>query len=121
MDTKNILLISQQAPYGSSASKDFLDAALAFAAYDQDISLLFLGDAVYQLLKNQQPEQSIGQKNLNAQYAVLPMYDIEKVFVDDADLKARGLTQEHLAIDVALLDQSEVQALIHNSDVVLTV
>ncbi len=51
--SKKLLFISRHAPYGSSLARDALDAVLASSAYDQQLSLLFMDDGVFQLLKNQ--------------------------------------------------------------------
>ena len=39
-----ICIISTRPPYGSTVAKDALDTALVSASYDQETSLLFLGE-----------------------------------------------------------------------------
>jgi tRNA 2-thiouridine synthesizing protein C len=55
--------------------------ALAAAAFEQPISLLFMGDGVLQLMA-EQDSQAIGVKNIGRLLASLPLYDIERVYVD---------------------------------------
>jgi tRNA 2-thiouridine synthesizing protein C len=62
--SKKILLVSRHAPYGNSTARESIDIALAAAAYDQDIGILFMDDGVFQLLKNQQ-SQHVDQKILH--------------------------------------------------------
>ena len=46
----------RSAPHGSAAGREGVDALLAASAYCEDISVIFVGDGVYQLLNGQQPE-----------------------------------------------------------------
>ena len=116
---KSFLLINRQAPYGSSAARDALDVALTASVFEQDISLLFLADGVFQLLKDQQP-QEIGQKNLAANLSALPMYDIDQIFVSASAMKERGLDKEQLSLPAELLDDQQIAALISRHDQVMS-
>ena len=44
---KSILFVVQHTPYGSSATQEALDAALATAAFEQNVQLFFSGDGVW--------------------------------------------------------------------------
>ena len=55
--TKSLLLLIRHSPYGSSLARASIDVALAAAAFDQAVSLLFVGDGVLQLLPEQRTEQ----------------------------------------------------------------
>ena len=116
---KSFLLINRQAPYGSSAARDALDVALTASVFEQDISLLFLADGVFQLLQDQQP-QGIQQKNISANLSALPMYDIDQIFVSASALKARGLKKEQLSLPAELLDDQQIAALISRHDQVMS-
>ena len=116
---KSFLLINRQAPYGSSAARDALDVALTASVFEQDISLLFLADGVFQLLKDQQP-QEIGQKNLAANLSALPMYDIDQIFVSASAMKERGLDKAQLSLPAELLDDQQIAALISRHDQVMS-
>jgi len=81
LERKRLLLIIRHSPYGSSLARASLDVALAAAAFDQAISLLFAGDGVLQLLPGQD-SGPLGVKNLGRLLASLPLYDIDQVYVD---------------------------------------
>ena len=49
---KKLLFVLRQAPYGSTLAKDALDAILATSAYEQDLSIAFIDDGVFQLINN---------------------------------------------------------------------
>lgn len=116
---KKILFVNRQAPFGRSYAKESLDALLAGSAYDQDISVLYSGDGVFQLIKNQQA-QNIEQKNIASTLPALEMYDITKVFAQASALKARALTSEQLAIEVVMLTDTEISELTQHQDCILS-
>jgi len=116
---KKILFVNRQAPFGRSYAKESLDALLAASAYDQDISVLFSGDGVFQLIKKQQAK-GIEQKNIAATLPALEMYDITKIYVQASALSERDLKLGQLAIDAKPLSETEISALTQNQDSILS-
>lgn len=116
--TKSVLVIVRQGPYGTNNAREALDAALTSAVFELDVAMLFLSDAVFQLIGDQSPA-AIGQKNLSANLQVLPMYDVEKLYVCAEALQQRNLAEQNLKIPAEILDQQARQALIDQFDVVL--
>ena len=119
MNTKKILFINRQAPYGSSIAKESLDAVLTASAYGQDISVLFMGDGVFQLLKGQNTEK-LACKNLSATLPVLPMYDIEKLYVQASALSARNLSVDDLIMPVEPLNEQQITSLMDQQNKLLS-
>jgi len=116
---KKILFVNTKAPYGSSLARDALDALLAASAYDQDLSVLFLGEAVFQLLRNQNPK-AIGMKSLAATLPVLPMYDITQIYVQESALSTRGLSIDDLVLPAKVLGEDEIAALMGSQGAILS-
>lgn len=116
---KNILFITRQPPYGRATAREALDALLAASAYDQKLGLLFLGDGIFQLLKEQQPIAG-RQKNLAATLPALPMYDINNIYVQGSAMTDRGLTEDQLAIEVQTLSDTEISQLMEQQDQLLS-
>jgi len=116
---KNILVIMRSAPYGQSRARDAIDLILTSAAYDQEISVLFQSDGIFQLIAEQQPKE-LGLKNINAQISAFEMYDIEAVYYDQESLSARGLKPEQLNDQIKPVSNSEIQSLLNQADTVLT-
>lgn len=117
---KKILLISRHAPYGSSIAREALDAALAAAIYDQDLSLLFMDDGVFQLLKDQQA-QEISQKNFTSMLSALPFYDIEKIYIHQESLEQRAIAIENVLVENALVvNSAQVSALLSQQEHILS-
>lgn len=119
VQNSSTLFILQHPPYGIRNGRDAIEAALAFAAYEQKVAILFIGDGVYQLLEKQLSE-TIGQKSHPKLLSALPMYDIEDIFVCDQSLKARGLQDQPLCITPESLKAQEINALCDNYQTILS-
>ena len=94
-NVKKFMYINNKAPYGTIYAWESLEVVLIGAAFDQEVSLMFTGDGVYQLLKGQDTKE-VGIKNFSPTYAALGDYDINKIFVEKESLDARGLTVDDL-------------------------
>lgn len=119
---KNLLFISRHAPYGTSIAREALDAVLGASAYGQNLSLLFMDDGVFQLLKHQNPKE-LQQKSLSANLSALPLYEVERLFVHSESLSARGLTPDQLIFsgeELTPLDNQQVAELMRQQDQLLS-
>ena len=112
---KKIMFVMQRPPHGSIYPYEGLEFILISGAYDQDISLLFLGDGVF-TIKNDQDTTELGIKGFVKTFGSLDGYDIEKIYVDKESLETRGLTTDDLIIDVELKSTSEIQQLMKEQD-----
>ncbi len=92
---KKFMYINRKAPYGTIYALESLEVVLIGAAFEQDVSLAFIGDGVYQLTKNQNTD-GIGMKNFSPTYAALGDYDVNKIYVEKESLEERGLTLDDL-------------------------
>jgi tRNA 2-thiouridine synthesizing protein C len=95
---------------------------LVGAAFDQDVSLAFIDDGVYQLKNNQQTSvtSGIGMKDFSKTYRALEDYDVEKLYVDKKSIEERGLTEDDLIVDVEILDDAQMAEMMEQQDVVLS-
>lgn len=116
---KKFMFMNRKAPYGSVYALESLEVVLITAAFDQDVSLVFMDDGVYQLKRGMQTK-GIEVKNFSPTYRALEGYDIEKLYVEKESLAARGLTEEDLVVDVTVLDSVELAELMSAQDVVLS-
>ena len=87
---KKFMYVNRKSPYGTIYALESLEVVLISAAFDQDVSLTFTDDGVYQLMKNQKTE-GIGMKNFSSTYAALGDYEIKKIYIDKESLEERGL------------------------------
>ena len=116
---KKFMFVNRKAPYGTIYALESLEVVLIAATFDQDVSLVFLDDGVYQLIKGQN-SKGIGIKNFSPTYRALEGYDVEKLYVERESLAARGLTEADLIVDVQVLGSAEMAALMADQDVVLS-
>ena len=94
-EIKKLLYVNRKAPHGSIYALESLEVVLIGAAFDQDVSLAFIEDGVYQLLLNQDTS-GIGVKNFSSTYKALGDYDINKIYVEKESLELRGLGKDDL-------------------------
>ena len=90
-----IIVWSTQMPLGDLKARETLDAALAFAAYDQKVALLFTEEGVRQLVPCPN-SVSAGGKNISKLLNALPMFEIDDVLVCQNSLSNRGISSEQL-------------------------
>ena len=114
---KKFLYVNRRAPHGTVYAHEALEVVLIGAAFDQDVSLAFIDDGVFQLKKDQDTSE-IYTKNFSKIYSALEMYDVEKLFVEKESLESRGLTEEDLSVDVKIIDSSEMKKLMSDCEVV---
>lgn len=93
--TKKFMYINRRPPYGTIYAWESLEVVLIGAAFEQDVSLAFLDDGVYQLAKGQDTS-GIGMKNFSPTYSALGDYEVTKIYVEKESLEERGLTLEDL-------------------------
>ena len=89
------MFVNRKAPYGTVYALESLEVVLISAAFDQDVSLAFVDDGVYQIKKGQSTD-AIGMKNFSPTYKALGDYDINKLYVEKESLAERGLKIEDL-------------------------
>ncbi|MDH5179916.1 MAG: sulfurtransferase complex subunit TusC [Gammaproteobacteria bacterium] len=94
-DIKKFMYVNRKAPYGTIYAWESLEVVLIGAAFEQDVSLAFVDDGVYQLCKGQDTT-GLGIKNFSATYRALGDYDVSKLYVEKESLEARGLTLDDL-------------------------
>lgn len=95
MSTKKFMYVNRKAPYGTIYALESLEVVLIGAAFEQDVSVAFIDDGVYQIARNQETDE-IGVKNFSPTYKALGDYDVRKLYVEQESLEARGLTVDDL-------------------------
>lgn len=116
---KKFMYVNRKAPYGTIYALESLEVVLISAAFDQDVSLAFIDDGVYQIAKGQRTK-AIDVKNFSPTYRALEGYDIEKLYVSKESLEQRGLTEDDLLVDVQVVSAAEMADLMDQQDVVLS-
>ena len=116
---KKFLYVNRRAPYGSIYALESLEVVLIGAAFEQDVSLAFLGDGVYQLAKSQDTK-GLEVKNFSPTFRALEDYDVTKLYVEKEALEARGLTEADLVVPVQVVDAARMAEIMEAQDVILS-
>jgi len=117
--TKKFMYVNRKAPYGTIYALESLEVVLIAAAFEQDVSLAFLDDGVYQLKKGHQPK-AIEVKNFQPTYRALDDYDINKLYVEKESLESRGLTAEDMCVPVEVVTREQLGKLMEQQDVLFS-
>ncbi len=94
-EIKKFLYLNRRAPYGTIYAWESLEVVLIGAAFDQKVSLAFVDDGVFQIVKGQDTS-GVGMKNFSPTYAALGDYDVHQLYVEKESLEERGLTIDDL-------------------------
>ena len=130
---KKFLYVKRKAPYGTIYALESLEVVLIGAAFDQNVSLAFLDDGVFQLAKGQDTK-GLGVKNFSPTFRALGDYGVTKLYVEKESLAERGLTEDDLMPvtyedendgfaekpSLIFVDRAELARVMRDQDVVLS-
>ncbi len=92
---KKFMYVNRRAPYGTIYAWESLEVVLIGAAFEQDVSMAFIDDGVYQLTKGQDTT-GLEMKNFSPTYSALGDYEVTKIYIEKESLEERGLTLDDL-------------------------
>ncbi|WP_428087716.1 sulfurtransferase complex subunit TusC [Candidatus Thioglobus sp.] len=95
MAVKKFMYLNRRSSFGTVYAIESLEVVLVAAAFDQDVSLAFMDDGVYQIVEGQDTD-GIGMKNFSKTFHALGDYDINKLYVSKESLEQRGLSESDL-------------------------
>ena len=100
---RNFLFTLRKPGYDGLYVQEMLDIILTTAAFEQNVSVLLLDDAVFHLKTNQ-----TAAKNTAKLFELLETMDVTAIFVETESLLERGLTTQMLTQNV----QTKTRAII---------
>jgi len=132
-DVKKFMYMNRKAPYGTIYALEALEVVLIGAAFDQDVSLAFIDDGVFQLTEGQKTGD-IGIKNFSGAFKALGDYDVTKLYVEKESLEERGLSPDDLMDlvwededddwaekpSIRLVSRAELKAVLAEQDVIMS-
>ena len=113
-----VAILMRKAPYGSVYTAEGFRTMMGLAVFEMDISVVFLDDGVYTLIKGQDPSK-LDMQPLGDGFPMLTEFDVTKFFVHDESLEERGLTPEDLLMDVEIVDSARVAEILESAGKVL--
>lgn len=122
MKKYKLAFLFTQPPFGSSVSREGLDALLAASAFcdEQEIAICFINDGVFNLISNQQPEQIL-QKDHISTFKLLDLYDLSECFVCQESVNFRRLENAQWILpELQFKTQAEIMMLLNQAEKVMT-
>ena len=116
---KNIGIVIRHAPYGNNFAQESLDAILTASVYGQTLTLIFMGDGIFQLLK-EQDTKAIQQKSFEKQLAAFELYGVDRLFICEKSLEERGVNLTQLSVSSTSLNEESLSNLMHKQDTLLS-
>lgn len=113
-----VAVVMRKAPYGSVYTAEGFRTLMGIAVFEMDISVVFMDDGVYALLKGQAP-QKLDMKPLGDGFPMLTEFDVKRFYVHDESLKERGLTTDDLLMDVEVVDGARIAEILEAAGKVL--
>jgi tRNA 2-thiouridine synthesizing protein C len=106
-----IAVLVTSLPLHGIAARESLDLIFALAAVDHQVSVIFSGDAVYQLVKADDSAELM-VKDFRRSFKLFELYDIEDLYICAESLQQRQLQANALVLDVQPLESSELSQLL---------
>lgn len=104
---KNITIIFNHPPHGSALGREALDAALALSDINK-IAIFFIGDGVFHLLRNQQPNKILTRDYIST-LKMLALYDITNIYACQEALAERHLLEQQWIIETKVEVETEAK------------
>ncbi|XBC40704.1 MAG: sulfurtransferase complex subunit TusC [Buchnera aphidicola (Nurudea yanoniella)] len=115
---KHIAFIFSHVPHGSSLSREGLDSILSISTINQNITVFFIGDGVFQLIRNQKPEYIFSHNYVPA-FGILPLFEINKLYYCKDSLIERGLfSKSDFFLKVSIMDRKYIRKEIEKNDMI---
>lgn len=117
---KRIAIVNTKSSFNDANAREALDLALIYAAFDQQVTVIFMHDGVYQLLKDQQAKL-LDTKDFLATMKTFELYDIEQVIACSDSLNERGIASNDISLPHQTHSRQALKKLWAEFDHVLTI
>ena len=102
-----VTVLMRQAPYGTIYTAEGLRSIMGIAVFEMDITVVFIDDGVFALVRGQNPAK-LDMKPLGEAFPALADMGVKRFYVHDESLAARGLTVGDLVLPVEIVSGAEV-------------
>jgi tRNA 2-thiouridine synthesizing protein C len=113
-DVNTVAVLMRKAPYGSVYAAEGFRTIMGIAVFEMDISVVFVDDGVYTLVKGQDPSK-LDMKPLGDGFPMLTEFDVHRFCVHDESLRERGLTRENLVMDVEIVNSEQIAQILEQA------
>ena len=129
-ERKNIMIIVRKAPHGSIYAQEAQEVMLIMAAYEMNLSVVFLDDGVF-VLNAGQDTRNLGTKSFLPIFSALIDWEVENVYLEQESLEQRNMSIGQIVnigededteepIKPEILTSVQIQALMKQQDTILS-
>ncbi|CAL4325436.1 sulfurtransferase complex subunit TusC [Buchnera aphidicola] len=116
---KLIAFVFSYSPHGTSFGREGLDAILGVSALITKINVFFIGDGVFQLIKNHKTENILA-RNYNSAFSILSLYDINNFYCCKKSLKERGIYDNiNFILKIKTVEIDVLRVKLNNCDAII--
>ena len=116
---KSVLIRMSKSPLNGLISGEQLETAMVAATFEQEVSILFTGDGVLNLLPTKETKEVTGY-NIEKMLLALPTFDVNDLFICKRSLEQRQIGVFSLPKNATLITFEDQRRLIKTTDVVLS-
>ena len=116
---KSVLIRMSKCPLNGLISGEQLETAMVAATFEQEVSILFTGDGVLNLLPTKETKEVTGY-NIEKMLLALPTFDVNDLFICERSLEQRQIGVFSLPKNATLITFEDQRRLIKTTDVVLS-
>ena len=116
---KSVLVRMSKSPLNGLISGEQLETAMVAAAFEQEVSILFIGDGVFNLLPAKETNEVTGY-NIEKMLLALPTFEVNDLFICERSLEQRQIGVSHLPKNAKVITFEDQRRLIKTTDVVLS-
>ena len=113
-----VAVLMRKAPYGSVYTAEGFRTLMGIGVFEMDVTVVFLDDGVYALIKGQNPEK-IDMKPLGDGFPMLSEFGVDTFYVHDESLAERGLTVDDLVVDAEVVGGARIAEVLDAAGTVL--
>ncbi|MCX7084161.1 MAG: sulfurtransferase complex subunit TusC [Methylococcales bacterium] len=114
---KKYLFVLRKSAHSGTSLQETLDVILTTAAFDQQVAILLLDDAVFQLKEDQKVSYS-KSKDTCAIFNALALYDVKELYIEEESMLERGINITNLTLSVEIVKRAEVENLYQSFDII---
>jgi len=115
---KKIAFIFSQSPYGNNVGKEGLNISLAFSLINKKTEFFFVGDGIFQILKNQNTKKIL-LSNYTISFGIFSIYGITKFYSSINFFEERGLSiNDSFLVDLLILDHLSFKKKLGTFDII---
>ncbi len=116
---RSVLIRMSKSPLNGLISGEQLETAMVAATFEQEVSILFTGDGVLNLLPTKETKEVTGY-NIEKMLLALPTFDVNDLFICERSLEQRQIGVFSLPKNATLITFEDQRRLIKTTDVVLS-